>query len=39
MHLLALELGTVADADDVEFLLEAVGDAGNGVGDEDPRQP
>src|SRR5687768_916934 len=38
MHLLALELGAVADADDVELLLEAVGDAGNGVGDETPRQ-
>jgi hypothetical protein len=32
--LLALELRAVADADDVELALEAVDDAGDGVGDE-----
>src|SRR5262249_16286149 len=33
-HLLALEFRAVADADDVEFLLEALGDAKHGVRDE-----
>src|SRR4051794_1728779 len=37
-HLLALELGAIADADDVELALEAVGDAGDRVGDETARQ-
>ena len=31
MHLLALQLRAVADADDVELLLEAVGDAGTAL--------
>ena len=38
MHLLALHLGAVADADDVELALEAVGHAGHGVGDQAARQ-
>src|SRR5687767_12883772 len=38
-HLLALQLGAVADADDVELLLEALGDAVHGVGDQAARQP
>ena len=38
LDLLALQLGAVADADDVELLLEALGDAGDGVGDEAARQ-
>src|SRR5215510_67687 len=38
MHLLALQLRTVADADDVELLLESLGDAGHGVGHETPRE-
>src|SRR5262249_52392585 len=37
--LLALELSAVADADDVELLLVALGDAGDGVGDQAARQP
>ena len=37
-HLLALHLGAVADADDVELALEAVGDAGHRVGDQAARQ-
>src|SRR3954447_7650490 len=32
-HFLPLDFGTVADADDVELALEAVGDAANVVGD------
>ena len=37
-HLLALHLGAVADADDVELALEAVGDAGDRVGHQAARQ-
>ena len=37
-HLLALHLGAVADADDVELALEAVGHAGHGVGHQAARQ-
>src|SRR5262249_4164126 len=37
--LLALQLGAVADADDVELLLEAFGDAEDRVGDEAAREP
>ena len=36
--LLALLLGAIADADDVELLLEAIGDAGDGVGHQRARQ-
>ena len=36
--LLALDLRAVADADDVELALEAVGHAGHGVGDQAPGQ-
>ena len=38
MHLLALQLRAVADADDVEVLAEAFGDAAHGVGDQAARQ-
>src|SRR5687768_14898836 len=34
VHLLALQLGAVADADDIELVLEAVGDSGRSVADE-----
>ena len=34
----ALEFGAIADADDVELLLEAGGDAGDRVRDERARQ-
>src|SRR5262249_47002994 len=37
-HLLALQLGAIADADDVELALEACGHAEDGVGDEAARQ-
>src|SRR6476620_5576940 len=37
-HLLALQLGAVADADDVELLLVAFGDADYGVVDEAARE-
>ena len=37
-HVLALDLGAIADADDVQVLLEAGGDAGDGVGDQRARQ-
>ena len=36
--LLALDLGAVADADDVEVLAEALGHALDGVGDEAARE-
>ena len=35
---LALDLGAVSHADDVEFLFESFGDALHGVGHERPRQ-
>src|SRR5687768_6069000 len=38
VDLLALQLGAVADADDVELLLEALGDAVDGVGHQAARQ-
>src|SRR3954470_16223304 len=37
-HFLPLDFGTVADADDVELALEAVGDAANVVGDQRAHQ-
>ena len=37
-HLLALDLGAVTHADDVELLLETVGDTRNRVGDQAARQ-
>src|SRR5271157_11372 len=38
-HGLAFQLGAIADAHDVEILLEALGDAMNGVGQKRARQP
>ena len=37
-HVLALDLGAISDADDIEILLESRGDAGDSVGDERARQ-
>ena len=39
MHLLALELGAVANAHDVELLLEPLGDAAHGIRDQTAREP
>ena len=39
LEVVALDAGAVADADDLETLLEAVGDALDHVGDERPREP
>ena len=38
-HHLAFHLGAVPDADDVELLLESIGDPGDGIGHERACQP
>jgi hypothetical protein len=38
VHLLAFHLSAVTDSNDVELLLEALGDAGDCVGDEATRE-